>query len=265
MKATCIATLLSLLCCACTPPRQNTRIDSDGGQYEYLLQGPSAGLTVVLEAGLGDDMNSFAELLPLLPSQLRVFAYNRAGLGRSRAPALAGDGLSRVGALHALLHDAGVAPPYVLVGHSLGGTLMELFARQHPNEVAGVVLIEARAAAFTRLCIQQRAAFCQPPRWMHLLLPQAARKELAAAAMTGAQIERAGAFPQVPLAVLTGLHKPIEGAAFRRVWLSTQKQLAGLSATSMHSLCEDCGHYLHRERPELILAAIQWVVERAGR
>jgi pimeloyl-ACP methyl ester carboxylesterase len=45
-----------------------------------------------------------------------------------------------------------IAPPYVLVGHSLGGTYMQLYAQRHPEEIAGLVLVDSRHADFTDRC-----------------------------------------------------------------------------------------------------------------
>ena len=95
--------------------------------------------TVVLEPGLGNlgsELNSIAyDIAP----DARVCSYDRAGLGRSapaRTPRTVAD---LVADLHAFLAGAGIGPPYVLVGHSLGGSLVLRYAQEHPDEVAGFV------------------------------------------------------------------------------------------------------------------------------
>ena len=70
-------------------------------------------------------------------------AYDRAGYGQSEVSPQARSGLQIVVELRAMLQTQGFTPPYVLVGHSLGGTFMKLFAKHHPDEIAGVVLVEA--------------------------------------------------------------------------------------------------------------------------
>jgi len=99
--------------------------------------------TVVFESGLGTPGTlDFAKVLPLLPRDLRTVRYDRPGLGGS-----ADDGESPTlrhiaTVLHDALGTAGVMPPYVLVGHSLGGTRIRMFAGVYPNEVGGLVFVD---------------------------------------------------------------------------------------------------------------------------
>jgi pimeloyl-ACP methyl ester carboxylesterase len=99
--------------------------------------------TIVFESGLGTPgTGDFAHVLPLLPGDLRTVRYDRPGLGGS-----ADDGESPTprhiaSVLRDALAAAGVMPPYVLVGHSLGGTRIRMFAGIYPNEVAGLVFVD---------------------------------------------------------------------------------------------------------------------------
>src|SRR6185436_15174630 len=91
--------------------------------------------TIVFESGLGTTgTGDFAKVLPLLPRDLRAVRYDRPGIGGS-----ADDGESPTPrhiatVLHDALAAAGVTPPYILVGHSLGGTRIRMFAGVYPNE-----------------------------------------------------------------------------------------------------------------------------------
>jgi pimeloyl-ACP methyl ester carboxylesterase len=218
---------------------------------------------IVFEAGLGDAKESWTRLFNELQGSARVFAYDRAGYGGSPARTGARSGAQVVAELRALLQAAGVRPPYVLVGLSLGGTYVELYARQHPHEVAGVVLIESRHAAFSERCRASGAPVCEPPSLLVSLMPGGAAQEHQAASATMEQLRSAGPFPPVPLVVLTGTRKLIEGPAFSQAWLDTQRDLARLSPHARHVICESCGHYVHRDRPELVARAIRDVLQRA--
>ncbi len=242
-----------------------SRAQTAAGSFSYVLTGAESPYTLVLEAGLGDDMNSWSGLVSELASSSRVFAYNRAGYGASQVSQDRGDGLTKVNQLRQLLKHTNTRPPYVLVGHSLGGTLMELFARSHPEEVVGLVLLDSRAAEFTALCRSDQAAFCEPPALLKALLPKAAKRELAAEPTTMSQIRQAPAFPEIPVAVVTGMNKSIEGPKFRQVWMTTQQQLATLSPISRHLICESCGHYVHHDNPTQVIAAIKWVLSQVAR
>ena len=116
----------------------------DGRQVEILTGGiESAPGTVVFEAGLRETLATWTPVLRQVAPKARVFAYNRPGYGRSDAVDEPRDGATVVEELRRALHEAGCAPPYVLVGHSMGGLYMQAFARAHASEVAGVVLVDA--------------------------------------------------------------------------------------------------------------------------
>lgn len=90
---------------------------------------------------------SWSGLQRELAKSFRVVSYDRAGLGWSDLGPMPRTAERIVDELHALLEGGGIAPPYVLVGHSFGGLTMPLFAARYPDEVAGMVLVDAVAPA----------------------------------------------------------------------------------------------------------------------
>jgi pimeloyl-ACP methyl ester carboxylesterase len=98
--------------------------------------------TVVFESGIGASSLSWAVVQPKAAGFTRTVTYDRAGLGwsaLSRAPRTV---TGMIGELRSVLMQASVAPPYLLVGHSFGGLLVRAHASQHPDEVAGLVLVD---------------------------------------------------------------------------------------------------------------------------
>lgn len=99
--------------------------------------------TVVLAAGLGHVAAVWGLVQPQLAATSRVCAYDRAGYGwsgRGYGPRTSGQIADE---LHALLHGASLAGPYILVGHSFGGLTMLEYALRYTDEVAGLVLVDA--------------------------------------------------------------------------------------------------------------------------
>ncbi len=96
--------------------------------------------TVVLEAGLQLWSSSWYWVQEELEKTVRVCSYDRSGQGWSETGPGAFDGESIVRELHHLLESAGEEPPYVLVGHSLGGMTVRIYYELYPGEVAGLVL-----------------------------------------------------------------------------------------------------------------------------
>jgi len=117
----------------------------DVGGYRLHLQCVGRGSpTVVLDAGLGAFSLDWGAVQPEIATATRVCAYDRAGLGWSDPGPRPRSPQQFANELHTLLTNAGIQGPYVLVAHSISGKTARVFASQHPNEVAGMVLIDAR-------------------------------------------------------------------------------------------------------------------------
>ena len=117
----------------------------DVGGYRLHLHCVGQGSpTVVLDAGLGSFSLDWAAVQSQLGTSTRVCAYDRAGLGWSEPGPSPRNPQQFASELQVLLTNAGVEGPYVLVAHSISGKTARLFASQHSNNVAGMVLIDAR-------------------------------------------------------------------------------------------------------------------------
>lgn len=113
--------------------------------YRYV-SGP--GPTVVFVSGLGDSGEVWGPVVAGLPDGCSTFVYDRAGCGQSGPLHDASSAEPRAaswaaGQLRDLLLAAEVPPPWVLVGHSIGGLVVDAFARRWPADVAGLVLVDA--------------------------------------------------------------------------------------------------------------------------
>jgi pimeloyl-ACP methyl ester carboxylesterase len=121
------------------------RLVDVGGYHLHLNCIGQGSPTIVLSSGAGGYSTEWSVVQPTLARAQRVCSYDRAGLGWSetgpgqRSP---GDAAND---LHRLLLAAGERGPYVLVGQSLGGRAVRLFAQRHPELVAGVVLLDPRS------------------------------------------------------------------------------------------------------------------------
>lgn len=102
----------------------------------------SGAPTVLLEAGIGGFAFDWRTVQGQMAQRTRVCSYDRAGLGHSPAGPLPRDTRAEVADLEALLPAAGIHAPYILVGHSMGGYNVRLFASRHLRDVAGIVLVD---------------------------------------------------------------------------------------------------------------------------
>ena len=113
------------------------------GSHKLHLRCTGSGSpTVVLDAALGGSSLSWTLVQPTIAQVTHCCSYDRAGFGWSEAGPLPRTAGRIAIELHELLKRARVAPPYLLVGHSFGGLVMRLLAARHPDEIAGLVLIE---------------------------------------------------------------------------------------------------------------------------
>lgn len=111
----------------------------------YCIGEPSTpgAPTVILDSGLGGYSQDWVWVQPEVAEFARVCAYDRAGYAWSDPGPMPRDSQQVVTEMHTLLDESGVSPPYVLVGQSFGGLNARFYARQYPDEVAGVVLVDA--------------------------------------------------------------------------------------------------------------------------
>lgn len=89
--------------------------------------------TVVFVSGLADDTSAWARVQPAIAAHTRVCSYDRAGLGYSDAGRRPADSANIVDDLHRLLNAASIRSPYILVGHSMGGMHVRLYADSYPS------------------------------------------------------------------------------------------------------------------------------------
>src|SRR5262249_37103639 len=210
----------------------------------------ASGPTVVFEAGLGNDSTTWKSVAGPISAFARVVLYDRVGLGQSSqltdtsAAISAEEVASR---LHALLAAADIRPPYILVGHSLGGLYVQMFARKYPTEVSGVVLLESSSTEAPSE-LKTRAK---------LVPGTAAYLEEEGVAQSNQQARNAGAFPDVPLTVIAATdHGP-----YFREWEPTlmrlQQQLATLSQQGSLIVAQGSGHDVQLDRPETVVEAVR--------
>jgi len=124
---------------SCRPP--GTMVDVGGHRLHVVCAGIGSP-TVVFESGIAASSLSWTRVLPGVAQFTRACAYDRAGLAWSEAPRGPRTIAQMLGDLHRLLLNAAITGPYVLVGHSFGAFLVCAYASRHPDDIAGLVLLD---------------------------------------------------------------------------------------------------------------------------
>jgi len=123
-------------------PAPGNIVSIDGVSLHLQVAGTGAP-TVVLETGLGGMSAAWGWIQPETAKFCRVVSYDRAGLGWSGSDASPRCARKAAHRLRNCLRAANLIPPYILVGHSMGGLLIRVFADCYPAEVSGMVLVDA--------------------------------------------------------------------------------------------------------------------------
>lgn len=266
----------------------------DVGGYRLHLNCTGTGSpTVVIDAGLGDWSTSWGSVQQEVAKTTRVCTYDRAGLGWSEVGPLPRNAEQHAKELHALLQNAQVPGPYVMVGHSLGGLDVLLFVHDYSSEVAGVVLVDsmspnqitqppASAASEPQsqpFSIQATLARFGIARLIVKLLPgiipalppgqeayyplyvrpqnfQTTDNEYQGVPASGAQAAAVKSFGDLPLIVLTAKLND------NPRWPALQSELLELSSNSQQMIAENSGHTVQLDEPQVVVEAILQMSQR---
>jgi pimeloyl-ACP methyl ester carboxylesterase len=276
------------------PPGRLIAID---GLRMHLQVTGSGPVTVVLERGLGGMSAAWGWIQPETARFCRVVSYDRAGLGWSETDSSPRSARLAVRRLRALLRSSQLFPPYVLVGHSMGGLLIRLFSSNYPNEVAGVVLLDAshpdQHLRSSAIDIHMRTGFrllkAVPMlsrlgyvrltglfnAWAEGLPPrqaaeaeaflassrhlQTTRDESCAWEALCAEVRATGSLDDIPLAVVTAGKDVLPGQP------ELQAELATLSSDSIHLAVKGADHVTLVTRREHALTIVEVIRQIVGK
>lgn len=233
-----------------------------GGQVHLWCEGES-GPTVMFVSAIGGDDTLVPIAERISDEAVACFLY-RPGDGDTEPPDGPRTAAEDAEDLHELLAAAELATPVVLVAHSYGGLITLVFAAQHPEEVAGVVLVDAsqpdaESEMYTVMTDAQRAYFDgELENFPYVDWPTSL--DQAHGAMPR--------FPEVPLTVITATRAFLEPCNpqlpcedLQAIWLDAQEVYGDLAPGARHVLA-DTGHYVHDDDPDLVEAEIRSLLEQ---
>jgi pimeloyl-ACP methyl ester carboxylesterase len=255
--------------------------------------------TIILDAGLGDDSLIWGKVQPELSKTTRVCSYDRAGFGWSEPRPGTQDANRIADQLHALLQQAGVTGPIVMMGHSIAGIYLRAYAGRYSQNVVGLIFVDAstplqqdRSAAMNAMSSQKPKAHTYLARLFYTLglsrllghcshtvpgfadpmgkmlaedecHPSSAsvNQELASFRDSGNETIHTGPYGDLPILILS--QDPEKAAGEQaRVWNELQEDLKRLSTHSRRIIAKGSGHQIQIERADLINREVAVFIEQ---
>jgi pimeloyl-ACP methyl ester carboxylesterase len=229
--------------------------DRGNPKLAYRLVG-HRGPVIVFESGQGMGIGGWDRVVQPLLACARVVLYDREGIGDSPAPPndLPVMANAVADSLAGLLRDIHVKPPYLLVGHSLGGLYVQSFTRHYPKLVAGVVLVDA-------------ASPLEPPGVFVSSAPLSAGSrsvaEEAGVPSSMAALLNGPPFPPVPLIVLAATDHG-DTPEREALWQAVQMRTAALSPRGRLEVIDGSGHFIQHDQPNAVVRAVLAAARMSG-
>jgi pimeloyl-ACP methyl ester carboxylesterase len=278
------------------PPGQFVQVN--GRNIHYVSMGHNAP-TIILDVGLGADLNWWNLVQSEVSKVARVVSFDRPGYGWSDSGISPRTSKQIVPELHELLQAAKLKSPYILVGHSFGGANMRLYANTYPEEVAGLILVDAchedqnfeedlsnkniLARCKNYLLNSTLSHYVGISRWFMAesfepffssLMSRQLRDEIIAKA-SGVKSLRARdnemlnlreSLLQLKCSKNALSDKPLivitaEETNKDPEWQKYQKQLVSLSKRGRQIIAENSSHMINVDKPEVIVEAIKEIIE----
>jgi pimeloyl-ACP methyl ester carboxylesterase len=264
---------LALAACSGTAPRADADNRAAAPVVAMVAGAPIAfmhhatpqaqGPVVVFQSGLGDDHATWAAVLRQLPAQHEAVVPDRPGYGASPGRSGARSACRIAEEQHALLRQAGLRPPYVLVGHSLGGLYQYVYARMYPQDVAGLVLLDP-----THPQLQATLEQAQPAA---AALLQLARQTVFSPAMAQEFDAQADCLQQVelqpqlkaPTVLLASTETPVYMGDGLRGMLENLRQDWLRRSGATLARVPGSGHQIQQDAPQAVVSAIEAVAASA--
>ncbi len=248
-------------------PKTDSMIDVGSRKLHCCVYGKDSP-SVVLVSGFGAPQTYWNSVIPDLSAKTTVVTFDRAGIGKSEIDELPTHGEQAAKDLHVLLDKVGVPKPYILVGHSYGGSVVRLFASMYPEAMGGLILEDAQHEDV--LDEQLKTLTGEDLEALEQMVarfstPENPKTEADYRNITTEQVRKSKPLPQIPFVVLTAgdrskamppMFSDEAKEQIAKLGLKMQQKLVALIPGGKQIIVEGAGHNIHGEKPEALITPV---------
>jgi pimeloyl-ACP methyl ester carboxylesterase len=264
--------LLTLCCCPFYSISQDTLyVDAGGFDLRLVKKDKGSGLTIIMEQGLGMQLEWWFGLDDSLAKYGTVVTYDRAYLGKSGKGNLNRSGEVVAAELKVALDKAGIQQPFILVGFSIGGYYMKAFARANPDETKGILLIDPlNTEEFYK---EWETAFPQSYKWAFSQTGKSTSDEVkfALGGVYGDDGVPSNIPTQLLIATLPSKRQENEAPPYENydedekevqlLWVKHLLKWASRYSNVKAKVVEDTDHFIHGNRLDAVLGAFDELIK----
>jgi pimeloyl-ACP methyl ester carboxylesterase len=236
----------------------DTLVDVGGYKLHFhIIKGK--GMPILFESGGGDDGSTWNRLVPYIADTLgtTLITYDRPGFGKSELDTSHTGILNDIKRLETGLQKLGYGDKIMLVAHSLGGFYATVYAARHPKAVKAAVLVDANTSCFFTEAYVTAAELDAKSKLEKLKRENPGVYYIYTNLRKNAELMRHNLFPlHIPITDIVAERTPFEGTRDAKRWKMCHTQFVAASPKRKGITAYGSGHYIHREKPDLVLDAI---------
>ncbi len=237
------------------------------GHKIHYVETRGSAPAIIFISGMGEDFETWTPIQKQLTAWTTL-AYDRPGLGLSEPTTDARDGETVARELHELLHTITLRPPYIIVGHSLGGAVAQIFAHLFKSEMKALILIDPEDGRL----IDQVKKRLSKDEWdrreaaisQYVKLSPQQQREMDAGGATGDEVAKIRRLPDIPIVLFTGtlLNPEFPGNVVeQKAKVELHRQLIVANPHIKHILVPESRHYVHSDKPDVVISAIKHICQ----
>jgi CubicO group peptidase (beta-lactamase class C family)/pimeloyl-ACP methyl ester carboxylesterase len=228
---------------------------------------------VIMESGLGATHHAWDSVRAKVARYTKVIAYDRPGYLHSDSCSKPRDAINIAKELKEALAKAGIKPPYVLAGWSLGGAFVRVFAGLYPKEVAGLVLVDpAPEESYARFTKELPELMTEDEKYVKEILSSKTkigeREEMRYFDSSMNQVRRSDAKHNTPTYLLIAAGKAPGGQdrdpsnLLNKIWIEELEKWAKKRPNLQYKVITNSGHHIARSQPDTVVHAIKKIVQQ---